>query len=399
MQFKMKSTLTVLAVAASIVACGKKEETALPAAASPAPVAMATDSVLKIGHVAPITGAIAHLGKDNENGARMAIDELNAAGVMIDGKKVTLELMAEDDAADPKQGTAAAQKLVDAKVAGVVGHLNSGTSIPASKLYSDAGIPQISPASTNPKYTRQGFKTTFRVVADDTHLGGTLGKYAVGTLKGKSIAVIDDRTAYGQGVAEEFAKAVTTAGGKIVATEFTTDKATDFNSILTTIKSKKPDVVFFGGMDAVAGPMLKQMKSLGIKAKFMGGDGICTTELVKLGGDAIADDQVFCAEAGGVEGEAKAGMEEFQTKFKAKFGTDVKLYAPYVYDSVNIMVAAMVKAKSSDPVKYLPVLAATTDYKGVTGPITFDEKGDIKNGALTLKTIRGGKLEALAVIR
>ena len=394
MQFKMKSTLTVLAAVVLVAACGKKEETAAPAA----PVAMTADSVVKIGHVAPITGAIAHLGKDNENGARMAIDELNAAGVMIDGKKVTLELMAEDDAADPKQGTAAAQKLVDAKVAGVVGHLNSGTSIPASKLYSDAGIPQISPASTNPKYTRQGFKTTFRVVADDTHLGGTLGKYAVGTLKGKSIAVIDDRTAYGQGVAEEFAKAVTAAGGKIVATEFTTDKATDFNSILTTIKGKKPDVMFFGGMDAVAGPMLKQMKSLGIKAKFMGGDGICTTELVKLGGDSIADDQVFCAEAGGVEGEAKAGMDEFQTKFKAKFGTDVKLYAPYVYDSVKIMVAAMVKANSSDPAKYLPVLAAT-DYKGVTGPITFDEKGDIKNGALTLKTVRGGKLETLAVIR
>jgi branched-chain amino acid transport system substrate-binding protein len=393
MQFKVKSTLTVLAVATLMVACGKKEEAAAPAAPAAAPAAAA--NVVKIGHVGPTSGAIAHLGKDNENGARMAIEELNAQGVTIDGKKVTLELMAEDDAADPKQGTAVAQKLVDAKVAGVI----SGTTIPASKLYSDAGIPQISPSATNPKYTRQGFKTAFRVVADDTQLGGTLGKYAVGTLKGKSIAVIDDRTAYGQGVAEEFAKAVEAAGGKVVAKEFTTDKATDFNSILTTIKGKKPDVVFFGGMDAVAGPMLKQMKSLGIKAKFMGGDGICSTELVKLGGDSIADDQVFCAEAGGVEGEGKAGMEEFKTKFKAKFGTEVQVYAPYVYDSLKLMVAAMVKANSSDPVKYLPVLAATADYKGVTGPISFDEKGDIKNGALTLKTIRGGKLETLAVIR
>ena len=226
-----------------------------------------------------------------------------------------------------------------------------------------------------------------------------MGKYAVGTLKGKAIAVIDDRTAYGQGVAEEFTKAVEAAGGKVVAKEFTTDKATDFNSILTTIKGKKPDVVFFGGMDAVAGPMLKQMKSLGIKAKFMGGDGICSTELVKLGGDAIADDQVYCAEAGGVEGEAKAGMDDFKAKFKTKFNADVQVYAPYVYDSVKIMVAAMVKANSSDPAKYLPVLAATTDYKGVTGPVTFDEKGDIKNGALTLKTVRAGKLETLAVIR
>ena len=395
MQFKFKSALTVLAAASLLVACGKKEEAAAPAAAP----AASADPVVKIGHVGPTSGAIAHLGKDNENGAIMAIEELNAAGVMIDGKKVKLELMAEDDAADPKQGTAVAQKLADAKVAGVIGHLNSGTTIPASKIYSDAGIPQISPSATNPKYTRQGFKTAFRVVADDVQLGSTLGKYAVGTLKGKAIAVIDDRTAYGQGVAEEFVKAVEAAGGKVVAKEFTTDKATDFNSILTTIKGKKPDVVFFGGMDAVAGPMLKQMKSLGIKAKFMGGDGICSTELVKLAGDAVSDDQVFCAEAGGVEGEAKASMDDFKAKFKTKFGADVQVYAPYVYDSVKIMVAAMVAAKSSDPAKYLPVLAATKDYKGVTGPVSFDEKGDILNGALTLKTIKGGALTTIAVIR
>lgn len=361
--------------------------------------AMAQNAVVTIAHVGPTSGAIAHLGKDNENGAIMAVEELNAAGVTIGGKKVTLKLMTEDDAADPKQGTAVAQKLADAKVSGVIGHLNSGTSIPASKIYSDAGIPQISPSATNPKYTRQGFKTTFRVVADDTQLGGTLGKYAVATLKGKSIAVIDDRTAYGQGVAEEFSKAVVAAGGTVVAKEFTTDKATDFNAILTTIKGKKPDVVFFGGMDAVAGPMLRQMKSLGIAAKFMGGDGICSTELVKLAGDAVTDNQVFCAEAGGVEGQAKVGMEEFKKKFKAKFNADVQVYAPYVYDSVKLMVAAMVKAGSSDPAKYLPVLAATKDYKGVTGPISFDSKGDILGGALTLRTIKGGKLEELAVIR
>ena len=363
--------------------------------------AMAQNAVVTIAHVGPTSGAIAHLGKDNENGAIMAVEELNAAGVTIGGKKVTLKLMTEDDGADPKQGTAVAQKLADAKVSGVIGHLNSGTSIPASKIYSDAGIPQISPSATNPKYTRQGFKTTFRVVADDTQLGGTLGKYAVATLKGKSIAVIDDRTAYGQGVAEEFSKAVVAAGGTVVAKEFTTDKATDFNAILTTIKGKKPDVVFFGGMDAVAGPMLRQMKSLGINAKFMGGDGIYSTELVKLAGDAVSDNQVFCAEAGGVEKGSKyeAAKQDFENKFKAKFGTPVQVYAPYVYDSVKIMVAAMVKAGSSDPAKYLPALAATKDFQGVTGAISFDEKGDIKGGALTLQTIKGGKLEVLAVIR
>jgi branched-chain amino acid transport system substrate-binding protein len=394
----MKQTLKLTAAAAialTLMACGKKEEA--PKATAAAPAADAT--VIKIGHVGPVSGAIAHLGKDNELGARMAIEDLNAKGLKIAGKPAKFELVAEDDAADPKQGTAAAQKLVDTKVNGVIGHLNSGTSIPASAIYSAAGIPQISPSATNPKYTRQGFKTTFRVVADDVHLGGTLGKYAVATLKGKSIAVIDDRTAYGQGVAEEFKKAVEAAGSKTVAHEFTTDKSTDFMAILTSIKAKKPDVIFFGGMDAVAGPMLKQIKQLGLKVKFLGGDGICSSELAKLAGDAMADDQVVCAEAGGVEGEGKAAMDKFKADFKAKNNLDVQVYAPYVYDAVQVMAAAMVKADSADPAKYLPVLAATADYKGVTGVIAFDEKGDIKNGALTLYTYKAGKREQIAVVR
>ncbi|HEV6967837.1 MULTISPECIES: branched-chain amino acid ABC transporter substrate-binding protein [Roseateles] len=362
-------------------------------------VAMSQELVVKIGHVGPTSGQIAHLGKDNELGARLAIEDLNAKGLTIGGKKAKFELLAEDDAGDPKQGTAAAQKLVDAKVNGVVGHLNSGTSIPASKVYSDAGIPQISPSATNPKFTRNGYKTTFRVVADDVHLGGTLGKYSVTQLHGKSIAVIDDRTAYGQGVADEFEKGVKAAGGKVVGREFTNDKATDFTAILTSLKGKKPDVVFFGGMDAVAGPMLRQMKQLGIEAKFMGGDGICTGELPKLAAGTMGDGQVVCAEAGGVEGEAKKSMDDFKAKFKSKFNVDVQIYAPYVYDAVNVMAAAMVKAGSAEPAKYLPVLAKTSGYKGVTGTISFDEKGDIKNGALTLYTYKGGAREQLAVVR
>ena len=364
--------------------------------------AFAQDLVVKIGHVAPTSGAIAHLGKDNENGARLAIEDLNAKGVMIGGKKAKFELLAEDDAADPKQGTAAAQKLVDAKVNAVIGHLNSGTSIPASKIYSDAGIPQVSPSATNPKFTRNGYKTTFRVVADDVHLGGTLGKYAVQQLKGKNIAVIDDRTAYGQGVADEFEKGVKAAGGKIAAREFTSDKATDFTAILTSIKGKTPDIVFFGGMDAVAGPMLRQMKQLGLNAKFMGGDGICSGELPKLAAGAMGDSQVVCAEAGGIDPKDAAavkGMSDFRAKFKAKFNTDVQLYAPQVYDAINVVVAAMVKAGSAEPAKYLPVLAKTEGYKGVTGNIAFDERGDIKNGALTLYTYKGGVKEGMGVVR
>lgn len=362
-------------------------------------VAMSQELVVKIGHVGPTSGAIAHLGKDNELGARLAIEELNAKGVTIGGKKAKFELLAEDDGADPKQGTAAASKLVDSKVNGVVGHLNSGTSIPASKIYSDAGIPQISPSATAVEFTSRGLKNTFRVVANDGQLGGTLGRYAVTTLKAKKVAVIDDRTAYGQGVAKEFETAAKKAGAQVVGHEYTNDKAVDFMTILTTFKAKKPDVVFFGGMDAVAGPMLRQMKQLGIEAKFMGGDGICTGELPKLAAGTMGDGQVVCAEAGGVEGEAKKSMDDFRAKFKAKFNADVQIYAPYVYDAVNVMVDAMVRAKSAEPAKYLPELAKTSGFKGVTGVIAFDPKGDIKNGALTLYTYKGGAREQIAVVR
>ena len=359
---------------------------------------MAQEQVVKIGHVGPLSGQIAHLGKDNENGARMAIDVLNAKGVTIGGKKIKFVLQAEDDGANPQQATAAAQKLADAKVNGVVGHLNSGTTIPASKIYHDAGIPQISPSATNPKYTMQGYKGAFRVVANDGQLGGALGRYTASDIKSQRIAIIDDRTAYGQGVADEFAKAAKAAGLTIVGRQYTTDKATDFNAILTAIKGKSPDLIFFGGMDAVGGPMLRQMKQLGIQAKFMGGDGICTEQLPSLAGAGMSDGQVVCAEAGGVAESQKKIVEKFRGDYKKKFGIEVKLYAPYVYDAVMVMVAAMQKANSVEPAKYLPELAKIS-YDGVTGKIEFDARGDMKNGLLTLYTYKGGKRSQIAVTK
>lgn len=361
--------------------------------------AFAQEVVVKLGHVAPMSGGQAHFGRDNANGAILAVEDLNAKGITIGGKKVKFELLTEDDAADPKQGTAVAQKLVDAKVNGIIGHLNSGTTIPASKIYNDAGIPQISPSATNPKYTEQGYKGAFRVVANDGQLGGTLGKYAIDTLKAKQIAVIDDRSAYGQGVAQEFIKgAKAKLPGVQIVQQYTTDKATDFNAILTSIKGKKPDVVFFGGMDNVGGPMLRQMKQLGIDAKFMGGDGICTTELIKLAGDGLRDNQVVCAEAGGVTGTKEKDMEKFVERYKKRFNMDVQLYAPYVYDAVMTMATAMQKADSAEPKKYLPELAKIK-HDGVTGLIAFDSKGDIKDGSLTLFTYKGGKKEKIAVVK
>jgi len=360
------------------------------------------EDIVRIGHVAATSGAIAHLGKDNENGARMAVDELNAKGVVIGGKKVKIVLQPEDDAADPKQGTAAAQKLVDAKVNGVIGHETSGTTIPASRIYYDAGIPQISPSASNPQYTRQHYNTTFRNIANDEQLGAALARYAMQTSKAKRIAVIDDRTAYGKGLADEFIKNVKRSGAAggttVVSTQFTNDKATDFSAILTAIKATKPDMIFFGGMDAVAGPMLRQMKQLAIPIKFMGGDGMCSDSVPRLAGDAMSDGQVICAEAGGVEPSQEKGMADFRVAYKKKYGIEVQTYAPYAYDALMTMVEAMQQAGSSDPARYLPVLAKIK-HKGVTGNISFDARGDVQDGVLTIYSFRNGKREKLTVMK
>jgi branched-chain amino acid transport system substrate-binding protein len=375
-----------------------KKHAVVVVALSLASVASAQE-VVKIGHVGAVTGPVAYFGKDTENGARMAIEALNARGPVIGGKKVRFELMAEDDAGDPKQATAVANRLVDAKVNAVVGHQTSGTTIPASKIYYAAGIPQVSHSSTSPKYTQQGFNTTFRVVSNDEQLGRALGRYAVKAMAAKRIAVVDDRTAYGQGLATEFIKGLQQQGGAtVVAREFTNDKATDFSAILTKIRTTKPDLVFFGGMNAVAGPMLRQMKQLGINAKMMGGDGICSDEIAKLSGGAMVDGQVVCAEAGGVEAAGKPALDNFRAAYKKRFGIDVQINAPYAYDAVMTLADAMVKAGSAAPAKYLPELAKI-QYKGVTGTVAFDKRGDIRDGTLTLYTFKAGHRTVLAVTK
>jgi branched-chain amino acid transport system substrate-binding protein len=346
--------------------------------------------VVKIGHVAPMSGAQAHYGKDNENGVRMAIEDLNAQGVTIGGKKIRFEIAAEDDAADPKQGTAAAQKLCDAKVAGVVGHLNSGTTIPASKVYNDCGIPHVTGAATNPNLTKPGYKTTYRIIANDNALGAGLAFYAADGLKLKKIAIIDDRTAYGQGVAEVFKKTAQAKGIQIVDEQFTTDKATDFMAILTAIKSKAPDGIFYGGMDAQGGAMLRQMEQLGLSnVKFFGGDGICTEEIAKIAAGAKTLGNVVCAE-GGSSIQKMPGGAAWKAKYDAKFPKQFQVYSPYTYDATFVLVDAMKRANSVDPKVYTAKLAETS-FKGVTATIAFEPNGELKNPAMTLYTYKDGK--------
>jgi len=347
-----------------------------------------------IGVVAPLTGPQSHIGKDLENAVRLAAEDANAAKISVGGSVLRFQVMAEDDQADPKMAPVVAQKLADARVNAVVGHFNSGTTIPASKIYSDAGIPQISPSATNPKYTEQGFKTAFRVVANDNQQGKVVGEYIAKDLKSKALAIIDDRTAYGQGVADVVQKSATAAGAEVVAREFTTDKSTDFKAILTKIKSRKPDVIFFGGIDTQAGPMLKQMKSLGISAQYVGADGIQSTELFKLGGDAV---EGTLASFPGLPLDRMPQGKGFGERYRAKWNQDVVLYAPQGYDAFNVFIEAMKKAGSTEPAKFLPELARI-DYGGITGPIRFDEKGDIKDGPITMFKAVGGKWMPVATI-
>ena len=372
---------------------------ALPLAAAFAIMAAGTQvnaqQVVKIGHVGPLTGAIAHLGKDNENGARLAVEEINAAGLKIDGKAVKLQLVTEDDAGDPKTGTAVAQKLVDAKVVGIVGHLNSGVSIPASKIYNDAGITQISPSSTNPQYTLQGFKVTYRVVATDAQQGPALASYTNKVLKAKKVAIIDDATAYGKGLADEFEKAAKAAGITIVAREATNDKATDFKAILTKVKGRAPDVIMYGGMDATGGPLAKQAGELGIKAKIVAGDGVCTDKVAELAGPAVSN--IVCSEAGmALQNMAKGA--DFSKKYEARFKGPVQVYAPFTYDAVYVLVDAMKRAKSTTAAAVLAQMPST-NYPGLIGNIAFDQKGDMKEGVITIYDFKGGKKSVLDVMK
>ncbi len=349
---------------------------------------------VKIGHVAPVSGPQAHYGKDNENGVRMAIEELNAQNITIGGQRVRFEIQAEDDAADPKQGTAAAQKLCDARVAGVVGHLNTGTTIPASKVYNDCGIPHVTGAATNPNLTKPGYKTTYRIIANDNALGAGLALYAADTLKLKRIAIIDDRTAYGQGVAEVFKRTAQQKGIQIVDEQFTTDKATDFMAILTAIKSKNPDGIFYGGMDPQAGPMLRQMEQLGMSnVKYFGGDGICTSEIAKLAAGAKTLNNVVCAE-GGASLQKMPGGTAWKQKYDAKYPNQFQVYSPYTYDATFVLVDAMKRANSTDPKVYTPKLIET-NYKGVTANIAFEPNGELKNPAMTLYVYKDGKKSPL----
>ena len=374
---RFKNPLKLAAVAVLGVAVG-----------APTLAAAQAVQVITIGHVAPMSGPQAHYGRDVLNGANMAVEDANAKNPIIAGKRVRFQIDAEDDAADPKQGTDVAQKLCDAKVAGVVGHFNSGTAIPASRIYHACGIPHISVA-TNPQLTKPGWNTTYRIIANDNALGAALANYAADTLHLKKVAVIDDRTAYGQGLADIFTKVAKTRGMQVVDQEYTTDKASDFMAILTAIKAKAPEGIFYGGYDAQLGPMLRQMAQLGMgDIKVFGGDTICTDNLVKLAGDPKNVSNVVCVVGGASLGKLPGGTQ-WRQRYEAKFPGQFQVYSPYTYDATMVLIDAMKRANSWDPKVYIPYLQKT-DWQGVSAHIRFEPNGELKDPAYTLFVYKNG---------
>ena len=377
-----RARLIFVAVALAAGACSQEASRS----SGPAPV------VVKIAHAGPLTGSIAHQGKDDENGVALAVLHANAMNLVIGGRPVKFQMVSEDDQADPKIGTLVAQKLVDAKVAAVVGHLNSGVSIPASDIYHRAGIPMISGAATNPLLTERGMKTVFRTVGRDDQQGPAIAAYIARDLKAKRVAIVDDKTAYGEGIANEVEKFLRAAKVEVVARERTTDKETDFKAILTRIKSRNPEVIFHGGMDATGGPMMKQAKDLGLKARFAMGDGACDDEIHGLSSGAA--EGMACSQAGLPR---EAASPAFIASFRQHYG-EIRQYAPFFYDGAIAVVEAMKRADSVDPAKFAPELF-NVSFKGATGTVEFDAKGDRKNAEMTIFRVQGGRITPVALVR
>ncbi len=346
--------------------------------------AHAEDQTVVIGHTGPLSGANAFAGKDNENGVRLATEELTAKKIEVGGKTLKFTLQSEDDQCDPKSGVQVAQKLVDQGVKFVMGPYCSGVAIPAESLYDGGGV-IMSTVGTNPAVTEKGFKRVFRIVASDSQIGSSMAIYAAKVLKVKKVAVIDDRSAYGQGVAEEFAKEAKKQGLDLVGREFTTDKSVDFSAILTNLKSKGPEAIFFGGYAPQAAPMIKQIKQLAMPAKLLGGDTLCSPEMGKLGGDAV-NETLYCAQGGSMLDRADAG-KAFKASYQKRFGQPADVYAASFYDQVNFIADAMQKAKSTDPEKVAEQLHSAS-YKGIVGTYAYDEKGNLKDAPVTVSTFK-----------
>ncbi|MEW6052406.1 MAG: branched-chain amino acid ABC transporter substrate-binding protein [Nitrospirota bacterium] len=340
--------------------------------------------VIRIGIAGPMTGDQAKMGMDFKNGASLAVEEWNSRGGVL-GKKI--ELMISDDQHDPKQAVSVANKMVNEGVVGVIGHFNSSCSIPASDVYNRAGIPMITPGSTNPRLTEKGYRGVFRVCGRDDQQGKVGAEFVTNVLKLKTVAILHDKTTYGQGLADEFRNflgdnvRVAYYGGIVQG-----DK--DFKMVLTAIKSNTPDMIFFGGIYPEAGLLVKQAMELGLVTKFMSGDGTIDPKFIEIAGKAASEGTflTFSPDPNHIP-SAKGFIENY----RAKYG-DIGPYSIYAYDTANILLSAIKEANSAEGKAIIDKLH-TMQFNVALGSISFDEKGDVTTSPYVVWITRNGKFE------
>jgi len=376
----VKKSFVLASLLPLLAACGPKEKT------------------FRVALAVPLTGDIAAMGEGMKRGAELAVKEANASGRF----KFKVELRPFDDRADPKEAVNVANQIVsDANISAVIGHLNSGCSIPAAQVYAKAGLPMITPAATNPKLTQQQLepswkwvKNVFRVNTTDDVQGQFAARFAFKKLKLGSVAVIHDKTPYGQGLAEEFEKEFKKLGGAVKSFDGIAVGDKDFKALLTRIKSLKPAAIYFGGIYNEGGLIAKQMKETGMQAEFLSGDACFSPEFFKVAGSAAEGRYVTNV---GVPPERLASAKDFLTNYRATFpGKDMQPYDPYTYEATHIALLALEKAGISDPAsnafdrtKIIEFLR-TLKYDGVLGRTEFDEKGDTRNKAVTVYLAKAG---------
>ncbi|SDE45527.1 branched-chain amino acid ABC transporter substrate-binding protein [Paraburkholderia lycopersici] len=341
---------------------------------------------VRVGFVSPLSGDYANYGRDLENGAQLALDEANAQNLRIGDQPAHFELVPIDDRGDPRLGVQAAATLANQNVNAVVGHFNSGTAIPASRVYESAGIPMISPAATNPVITSQGFANTFMVIANDAQNAGVAGAWAVEVMKAKRVAIVDDRSAFGQGEADVFERTVREHGGNVVAREFAESVSDDFGPQLAKIKAADADLLYFGGLARQGAALVKQMKERSMRAQFVAGGGVANADFIQAAG--AAGEGAMAWEYGRPLAQLPDGPR-FEQAYRSRFGSNVLAYAPFGYDAAWAAIHAMVNAKSAKPDVYRGALKMLS-FDGVTGRIAFEPDGSLKNGASTLWQVKKG---------
>jgi branched-chain amino acid transport system substrate-binding protein len=338
--------------------------------------------VIKIGIAGPMTGDQSKMGMDFKNGASLAAEEWNSRGGLL-GKKI--DMLIGDDQHDPKQAVSVANKMVNEGVVGVIGHFNSSCSIPASDVYDRAGLPMISPGSTNPQLTEKGYRGVFRVCGRDDQQGKVGADFVTGQLKLKRVAVVHDKTTYGQGLADEFKKAL---GDKVEVVFYggIVQGDRDFKGVLTTIKEKDPELIFFGGIYPEAGLMVRQAKEIGLKAPFMSGDGSIDPKFIEIAGAKAAEGTYLTFSP---DPQNIPTARKFVERYKAKFG-ELGPYSIYAYDAANIMLTAIKEANSTDGKAIMDKLHSM-EFSGALGAIKFDGKGDVTSTSYVIWITKDGK--------